>query len=103
MAGRLTEKPGDSFGDHAPLLGAGPALDEHVQVQFLGRKPFQRILADGPEPVLLHIAEQAVLEVCIPQFPGIVRSENPFHVRGWQDLPHHIEDGVVVQGVADLL
>ena len=71
VAGRLAQEAGNGFGDHAMFLGTRPPLDQHVQVQLLGRQAFQSILTDGPEPVFLHISEQAVLQVGISQFPGM--------------------------------
>ena len=91
------------FRHHPPLLGPGPPLDKHLQVELFGSQSLQGVLADGAEPALIDVAEQAVFQVGIAQLTGVVVAEYPLDLRGGQDLADHIEDRVIVQGVADLL
>ena len=55
--GRLSQEAGDGLGHDATLLGQGPALDQHLQVELLGRQAFKGVLADGPEAPFVHVFE----------------------------------------------
>jgi len=46
---------GNSFWDNAPFLRPGAALDEHVEVEFFSREPFECILTDGSKMVDIHV------------------------------------------------
>ena len=81
----------------------GAALDQHGEVQLLGRQPLQGVLADGPEAAFIDLAQKAILKVPVAQFAGVILAEDALHLGGGQDFADHVEDGVVVQGVADLL
>ena len=56
---RFAKEAGDGLRHDAAFLRSRPPLDEHLQVQLLGRQPLQRVLADRPEVLFLHVAEQA--------------------------------------------
>ena len=103
VSGALGDEARDALGHHPPLLRAGAALDEHGEVELLGGQPFQRRLADGAETVLVHVLQEAVLEVFLAQLAGVEVAQHTLHVRGRQDLAHDVEYRVVVEGVADLL
>ena len=49
------------------LLGAGAALDEHLQIKFFRRESFKCVLANRPETILAHIAEQAIFQISLAQ------------------------------------
>ena len=100
---RVGQEAGDGFGDDAALLSLGPPLDQHLQVEPLGGQTLQGVLADGPEPALVHVMEETVFEVGVAQVAGVVVAQHPLDLRGGQYLTDDVEDGVVVQGVANLL
>ena len=87
----------------AAFLGLGPPLDQHLQVQAFGGQSFQGVLADGPEPALVHVVQEPVFEVGVAQVAGVVVAEHPLDLGGGQHLADDVEDRVVVQGVANLL
>ena len=101
--GRLAQEAGDGLRDDAPLLRPRAPLDQHLQIELLAREPLQRVLADGAELALVHVAEQAVFEVGVAEAAGVVVAQHALDVGRGQDLAHDVEDGIVVQGVADLL
>jgi hypothetical protein len=70
--GRLAEKARDGLGHDAPLLCTGTPLDQHREVQLLAGQPLQRVLTNRTKLALVHVAQQALLEVAVPQAPGIV-------------------------------
>jgi hypothetical protein len=51
----FTQKAGNGFWDNAPFLRPGAALDEHVEVEFFGREPFECILTDGSKMVDINV------------------------------------------------
>jgi hypothetical protein len=57
----IGQEPGNCFGDDAVLLRPRPPLDQHFQVQLARGQAFQRILADGAEPVFVDATQQPVL------------------------------------------
>ena len=72
------------------LLGAGAALDQHREVKPLGREPFQRVLADSPEAVLVDHAEQAILQVRVAHPAGIVIAQHALRYgRRAEPRPRH--------------
>ena len=99
----LLHEPCDSLRHHAPLLRPRPAFDEHVEIELPRRQSLQSGLADGPEVALVHILQEPVFEIGVAESARVVVPEHPFHVSGRQDLAHHVEHGIVIQGVADLL
>ena len=103
VLGRLAHEAGDGLGHDAALLRPGPALDQHLQVELLGRQSFQRVLADGAEAPLIHVLKQALFEVGIAELARVVVPEDALHVGGGQDLADHVEDRIVVEGIPDFL
>ena len=101
--GRLAEETRDGLRHDAPLLRPRAPLDQHFEIELLAREPFQGVLADGAELVLVHVAEHALLEVGIAEPAGIVVAQHALDVSRRQDLADDVEYGVVVQRVADLL
>ena len=101
--GRLAEEARDGLRHDAPLLRPRAPLDQHLEVELLAREPLQGVLADGAELPLVHVAEQALLEVGVAELPGVVVAQHALDVGRGQDLADDVEDGVVVQRVADLL
>ena len=99
----LTDEAGDGFGHHATFLSAGAALDQHLKVELLGRKAFERALADGTELPLVHVFEQPLLEVSNAELAGVVVAEHALDMGGGENLADDVEDRVIVQGVADFL
>ena len=51
----------------------------------------------------VHILQETVFEIGVAEPAGVVVPQHALHVGGGQDLAHHVEDGVVIEGVADLL
>ena len=104
--GRAARALGDEAGDrlrhHSPLLRAGAALDQQVQVELAGGQSFQGGPADRPEAALVHVAQQPLLQVGVAQLAGVVVAQHALHLRGRQHLAHHVEHRVVVEGIADL-
>ena len=101
--GRLAEEARDGLRHDAPLLRPRAPLDQHLEVELLAREPLQGVLADGAELPLVHVAEQALLEVGVAEAAGVVVAQHALDVGRGQDLADDVEDGVVVQRVADLL
>ena len=97
------QEAGDRLRHDAPLLRPRASLDQHLEIELLARKPLESVLADGAELVLVHVAQQALLEIGIAEAPGVVVAQHALDVGRRQDLADHVEDGVVVQRVADLL
>jgi hypothetical protein len=56
----------------------------------------KRGLADRPEVVLVHVAQEAVFQVHVTEAPGIIVPQHTLDVRGRQHLTHDIKDVVVV-------
>ena len=71
--------------------------------RLLRGQPFQRILADGPEPLFVHVAEEALFQIGVAQLAGIVVAQHPFDLVHRQHVAHDVENCVVIQRVADLL
>ena len=103
MLGALRDEPRNGLGHDAPLLGLGPALDEHVEVELLGGQTFQRRLADGSEVAFIHVLQEPLFKVRVSQLPRVVVPQYALHVGGRQDFADHVEHCVVVESVADLL
>jgi hypothetical protein len=53
--------------------------------------------------ILFDITQQAIFQVRVAEFAGVVVAEDSLHMRGRQDLTDDIEYGIIVEGVADLL
>ena len=103
IVGGLADEAGDGLGHNATLLRPSPALDQHLQVEFLGCQTLERVLADGPEVTFVHVFEQSFFEVCISQLSGVIIPKNPLDVSGGKDFTNNIENRVVVESVADFL
>jgi len=103
VPGGLADEAGDGFRHDAAFLRTGPTLDEHLKVELLGGQAFEGVLTDGAEAALIYVLEQAFLEVCVAQFPGIVVSKDTFHVSRRQDFADDVEDRVVVKRITYLL
>ena len=73
------------------------------RLSFLRGQPLQGVLADGAELALVHVAQQPLFEVGVAEAAGVVVAQHALDLGGGQDLADDVEDGVVVQGVADLL
>ncbi len=101
--GRLTQEAGDRFRHETPLLRLRTALDQHFKIELLAREPLKRVLADRAELILVHVSEHALFKIGIAQATGIIVAQHALNVGGGQDLAHDIEDGVVLQRVADFL
>ena len=101
--GRLAEEARDGLRHDAPLLRPRAPLDQHLEVELLAREPLEGVLADGAELLLVDVAEQALLEVGVAELAGVVVAQHALDVGRRQDLADDVEDGVVVQRVADLL
>ena len=99
----VLQEAGDGFGHYPVFLRLGPPLHQQVQVELAGCQSLQGGLADGPEALLVHVPEEPVFQVFLAQPSGVVVPEHPLHLGGGQDLSHHVEDRVVVQGITDLL
>ena len=99
----LLHEPCDGLRHHAPFLRPRPSFDEHVEIELAGRQSFQGGLADGPEVALVHILQEPIFEIGVAEPARVVVPKHPFHMGGRQDLAHHVEHRVVIQGVADLL
>ncbi len=59
---------------------------------------FQRVLADGPELVFVHVAQQPVFEVGVAKLAGVVVAQDALDLGGGQNLADDVEDRVVVRG-----
>ena len=66
-------------------------------------EPLKRVLADGAEPALVDVAQQAVLQVGVAESPGVVVAQHALDMGGGQNLADDIEDRVVIERVANLL
>ena len=55
--GRFTKEAGDGLRHDALLLSPCAPLNQHLQVELLGRQAFKGVLADGPEAPLVHVFE----------------------------------------------
>ena len=51
----------------------------------------------------VHVLQETVFEIGVAEPAGVVVPQDALHVGRGQDLAHHVEDGVVIEGVADLL
>ena len=101
--GRLAQEAGDGLRHDAPLLRPRAPLDQHFEIELLARESLQRVLADGAELALVDVAKQTLFEIGIAEVPGVVVAQHALDVGRGQDLAHHVEDGIVLQRVADLL
>jgi len=52
---------------------------------------------------LVDVAQQALLEVRVAEPAGVVVAQHALHLGGGQHFAHHVEHGVVVEGIADFL
>ena len=84
--GRLAEEARDGLRHDAPLLRPRAPLDQHLEVELLAREPLEGVLADGAELPLVHIAEQALLEVGVAELSGVVVAQHALDVGRRQDL-----------------
>ena len=96
-------KRGDRLGHETTFLGLRPPLDQHGEVELLRGQPFERVLANVAEIVLPNVPQQPIFQVGVAELAGVVVPQDAIDVRGRQQLAHDIEDGVVLQCVADFL
>jgi hypothetical protein len=101
--GRLAQEAGDGLGHDAPLLRPRAPLDQHLEVELLAREPLERVLADGAELPSSTSRSRRSSRSASPSFPGVVVAQHALDVGRGQDLADHVEHGVVVERVADLL
>ena len=101
--GRVAQEARDRFGHDAALAGAGAALDQHLQVQLLRRQPLQGVAADVAEAPFVDIVQQALLQVLVAEPAGVVVAQHALDVGRRQHLADDVEDGIVVERVANLL
>src|SRR5262249_2359507 len=97
------QRASNRFRHDPPLLGTSAPLYQHFQIEPFCSKALQGILTNGTKLLFIDVLEQAILQVGIPEFPGVVVPEDPLDVSGGQDLPNHVEDGIIVQGISNLL
>ena len=73
------------------------------RLSFLLASPSRAFWQMARNWLLVHVAQQAVFEVGVAEAAGVVVAQHPLDVGRGQHLADHVEDGVVVQRVADLL
>src|SRR5258706_606562 len=101
--GRLAHETSNGLGYDTLLLRPSATLDQHFEIELLARKSFQSVLADSAELALIHVAKQTLFEIGIAEAPGVIVAQNALDMSRRQDLAYDVEDGIVLQCVADLL
>ena len=98
---RLDEEVLDHLGDQAPLAGLHRLADDGREVELLLRQPFQGRFGDRPEPCGVHVADDAGLDVRDVGAAGVEIAEQPLQEIAGEDFPHHVEDLIRAQLLAN--
>ena len=101
--GRLVQEARDRLRYDSSLLRTRAPFDQHFEIELLASKSLESVLADCAELVLVDVAKQTFFEIGVAESTGVVIAQHALDVGRGQDLAYDVEDGVVLQRVADLL
>src|SRR5439155_20658069 len=94
--GRFAKEACDGLRHDTAFLRARAPLDQHLEIEFLARQPLESVLTDRPELPLVHVPQQALLEVGVAEAPRVIIPKHALDLGCRQDLTDYVEDRVVV-------